>query len=324
MKKSILKINKIFSYILIFLISLLFSTYLLATEEYKVGVLNLDYNGIEEFKAKDFSDKFRKELGKAKIYAELIPENKVNTVIDLNRERLKGCKGISCTILIGKLLKLDKIVDGNISKKEDGSFIIRFFVINIKEKRVEFSKSFIVKDLKEVDDKILSFNKDLKNHSLGIDTRQKSNMKYLWRSAVFPGWGQHYDNRHTSGYVYNTLFVGSFLYYYFKRKDFLDKKSAYDKTPFFMASETLNTYYINTALLENNKAPYRLAEKNLNNASILLGLVYITNLADAYYLSGEKELKLPFQFQLFSHTYKVDQKELYREQYAIAKFTFSF
>lgn len=55
-----------------------------------------------------------------------------------------------------------------------------------------------------------------------------------------------------------------------------------------------------------------------------LGLVYITNLADAYYLSGEKELKLPFQFQLFSHTYKVDQKELYREQYAIAKFTFSF
>lgn len=80
-----------------------------------VAVLKLDPNGITDSEARALSDRLRIEIFNAGVY-EVMEREKMNRILDEMQFQLSGCTSDECVIEIGRLIGVQKMIAGSISK----------------------------------------------------------------------------------------------------------------------------------------------------------------------------------------------------------------
>ena len=62
---------------------------------------------------------------------------------------------------------------------------------------------------------------------INVDLSPKTGTKAALRSVVVPGWGQHYGDQKTKGFIFGVLFSGALLYFIDVEDDFQGKRDDY-------------------------------------------------------------------------------------------------
>lgn len=232
----------------------------------------------------------RTEIEKLKIF-KLRDKDTANQIADEKADELRGCVDAKCAVIIGKFADVPKVLDGNIAK-QGKSFTITWNLFNIQSEQIEFRNSFKIDNPDQPESDMKTPGERLKAFVLKIPFKeQKPRLPYVWRSAVLPGWGQIYDDRKRTGYLFSGFFGLSALYYYSNLIDYQKAQKNYKSTPFLPATQAQDTYVINTLLLSQARKEYKASETNVNNAAYLLAGIYIWNLVDAFVFSGRQEEK---------------------------------
>ena len=123
----------------------------------------------------------------------------------------------------------------------------------------------------------------------------KTSSPYVWRSMVFPGWGQHYGDAKNRGYAY----MGTgllFGYYYMNQRVSLDAKQRAYNSSFVLPNELLAPTYWN---LSSKKTALSKQESGAKLAYYMLLGFWAWNVFDAAYFVGNEENAEPLSFQLF-------------------------
>lgn len=207
----------------------------------------------------------------------------VENIIENNSEKLKTCVEIECAITIGELGNYPKAIDGKI-RKEGEEYILTFQLVDVKGKNKEFSEAITFGDEDKTRDELDKFKKSLRAHVLNLPLEKSFDKKpYIWRSAVFPGWGQYHNERTKTAYLYGSIFVVLGLYHYNNYTSFIKAENAYKSVIPLPATSEQDTFGINYLMLAGPRSNYQDAGKRLNNSLYLLTLFYLWNIFDAYY-----------------------------------------
>lgn len=181
----------------------------------------------------------------------------------------------------------------------------------------------LLSSIDKQDEKLQDFSNKLSDYSKGREQQKWINKwPYVWRSAVFPGWGQHYDRRKKTAYAY----VGSFLfltaYYATKLNKYRTAKKRYDGFIPIPATETTNTYLFNSTILSGYRSDYKSKKNTVNNSTAILGVFYLWNIFDAYWFS-ESEGGL-FSFDLSVNPGYIEDLDLQKSMEAKIFYSFRF
>lgn len=121
----------------------------------------------------------------------------------------------------------------------------------------------------------------------------------VFRSVLVPGWGQFYTDHPTHGNIFLTLAVGSLGYFTYRTVDFKDKDHKMnrflDHSPATVKAGESEESWVERA---NEAVDTRNSALDQMNISLsLVGIVWIVNLVDAYWLgeASEKAIK-PYYF----------------------------
>ncbi|HMZ60854.1 MAG TPA: hypothetical protein PL048_18910, partial [Leptospiraceae bacterium] len=229
-------------------------------------------------------DAVRSEIERKKIYKVFDKKFAEKLMTDRAGE-LRGCVGNECSSVLGKAAGTQKVVDGEIVSGSPDTVKIK--MINVENGEAEFTDSFEVGKLENLEKDMEPFLNRLSAFSRGIEIPPEVNRwKFVWRSAVLPGWGQWEDGRTGKGIGYGSAFFLLSLNYYIKYANFNAKEKTYRSTLFLPATQEQDTFLLNYVLLSRPKSDYKSAEGEVNTAFYLLSGFYLWNLFDAYYFSA--------------------------------------
>ncbi|MBL7136291.1 MAG: PEGA domain-containing protein [Candidatus Marinimicrobia bacterium] len=103
------------------------------SEKLAVAILKLDGNNITEAETKALSDRLRIEVFNAGVY-EVMEREKMNRILDEMQFQLSDCTSDECAIEIGRLIGVNKMIAGSISK------VGEFYTVSIRLIDVETGK----------------------------------------------------------------------------------------------------------------------------------------------------------------------------------------
>ncbi len=102
-------------------------------ERQAVAILELDANGITKSEGKALTDRLSNEVFNVGIY-EVMERDKVSQILNEMEFQLSGCTSNECAIEIGKLVGVNKMIAGSISK------IGEFYTVSVRLMDVESGK----------------------------------------------------------------------------------------------------------------------------------------------------------------------------------------
>jgi len=100
-----------------------------------VAILELDPNGVSESEARALSDRLRIEIFNAGEY-EVMERDKMNRILDEMQFHLDDCTSDECAIEIGRLIGVNKIIAGSISKVGE-YFTVSARLIDVETSKIE-------------------------------------------------------------------------------------------------------------------------------------------------------------------------------------------
>lgn len=125
-----------------------------------------------------------------------------------------------------------------------------------------------------------------------IETASRAGRSSIWRSLVFPGWGQHYRGDKTRGYIFmgGAAFTGLMLFK--TRKQYIKARNEYNDASnlSLMSAATANSGMIGGAFLNANEKRNNL-QKIAARGNLFTGLYlgwYFSNVADAFLYGPER------------------------------------
>ncbi len=118
-----------------------------------------------------------------------------------------GCTDSACEVQVGKLLAANKILTGKVSKFGD-NYALNVFLTDVEKGTQDVADKVSSSTLEGLESSSLQLVEKLICRIEG-GCKETSLLKNeaLWRSALFPGWGQFYQNENIKG----SLFLASFL-----------------------------------------------------------------------------------------------------------------
>ncbi len=118
---------------------------------------------------------------------------------------------------------------------------------------------------------------------LDIKLKPKTRTKALFRSLIFPGWGQKYNNQSTKSTLFSIATIGSAVGYVLIKSDYDDKLDIYNqrKSLFNQADQWSDLAGLEASMWEAQKEAND-AEDKLNVVMIAVAGVYIYNILDAF------------------------------------------
>lgn len=273
----------------------------------------LQPNGLKDKEAQDLTNTLTGSIQEIGVFQS-------NDNEKLNRElKASNCKEKDCLKIL-KALQIDFIMIYEVEKLKEGYVINTHFYKNREEERLFSESAFIpfagseakkTYSLK-VSGKVLKHWKKLK---LKPEEKAKTQVNYLLRSALLPGWGQYSKGETWKSVLFftGTLYLAYTLYN--NSENYNTAKNNYNSQSFLpalggnaVAKSALFLYTANLKDIANHHA-----DSGNQNLMLLLG-IYALNLFDAHYspvprLPGEKEgiciqylpQKPSFNFQAESH-----------------------
>ena len=187
---------------------------------------------------------FVSELNKTGEFS-IIEKSQMKEVLKEIAFQQTGCTDTVCEIKIGEMLAADKIVSGNIIKKEK-KYIITITTRNVKDKSLEFSETMDLYNLNKIEITMNTFVQRMLYPEGQVDRKEnretttanrifpltkeeleliKNNQRLekeseikrqaLNRSIIIPGWGHFYLNQNKEGYILSSLYsIGMFTFLY--------------------------------------------------------------------------------------------------------------
>lgn len=231
----------------------------------------------EEFEI--FQNKFRDKLDALGLY-QISKRQSVEMVYENNSEDFRGCMAKDCAIQLGKHLEADKVLDG-IIRKQDEKYSVKFYILDMKTKRVEFQDNFVFSDFDNFDNSLNTSANNLKAHTFQLPwEKQKTRWPFIWRSGVFSGWGQYYEGDTKKGSLFmgiGAILLGNYIYSY---KNYQNAGKDYESTltiPYIASDAAiLFNYYT----LKPKKDRLDNSKNYMNNSLYLLVGFWIWNIVD--------------------------------------------
>ena len=156
---------------------------------------------------------FVSELNKTGEFS-IIEKSQMKEVLKEIAFQQTGCTDTVCEIKIGEMLAADKIVSGNIIKKEN-KYIITITIRNVKDKSLEFSDTIDLLDINNLEITMNSlvdkmFQTSRRDQTSLEDINDSHQRSARWRTVVMPGWGHIYLGKSETGSTYMLGYLGSF------------------------------------------------------------------------------------------------------------------
>ncbi|MDH5655816.1 MAG: DUF5683 domain-containing protein [Spirochaetia bacterium] len=110
----------------------------------------------------------------------------------------------------------------------------------------------------------------------------------LWRSAIFPGWGQMHRGDNLSGKIFGTTFLVTVLYNYQLRLEYKKNLDLYNNQAAIsylipQRPVLIPLFALNLIQTQSYYEQTKTNIKNVNRFTYLLTGIYLWNLADAYF-----------------------------------------
>ncbi len=189
---------------------------------------------------------------------------------------------------------------GKISEKE--SFIILRYSNQLASGVSDFEYSKDIKDSKEI-----------------AKTKRYDLYPPLWRSAIFPGWGQFYKGENKKAYIFagSTIFLLGLIYYFQEEKNSnLNRSNEINNRLYFLPSNQ-NTLPLGLAFYSQSNNFYEKAEDFESKQNLALyGLIglWSYNLFDIY---SNRKTEYPSSGMIFNFNYLSNQKNSFLFGYQI-------
>ncbi|MCE9596993.1 MAG: hypothetical protein K8S54_03410 [Spirochaetia bacterium] len=203
---------------------------------------------------------------------------------DQNSVKLKTSTGekVFSKALIRRISYDDKTSDDNADKDR-------------LEREKQIKSEELRKEREELERRTKEIEEREKKTKLENEQRQEAASRggrsAIWRSIVFPGWGQHYRGDKTRGYIFmgGAAFTGLLLFK--TRKQYLKARSDYDEasTLSILSAATGSSGMIGGAFLNANEKRNSL-QKVAAKGNLFTGLYlgwYFSNVADAFLYGPE-------------------------------------
>ena len=288
----------VFNCLLLFTFSSIYSQ--ATKEKSRLAVLDLEPDkGVSVKETEYISDILRTELVKTKLFV-IIERSSIRKVLAEQAFQQKGCVDTKCSVQIGQLLAADKILEGKV-QYISGKYVITANIVDVTTGRLDFAEQTSLNSIEDFESKNEVFIRKISAHASGVDEGsvviRKPRTPYVWRSAIFPGWGQWHKQDEMKGAIYSSLgiiFLGNLLSQY---QGFQNAQADYNSTlglPYLLGQNAILYNYITI----NPKRETVLESQNQVNLSLgLLAVFWIFNIGDAYYFEP-KEKKLTLFFDL--------------------------
>ncbi len=277
--------------------------------------------GITTYKADSLSNLIRTKVINTGVFV-VVDRLTMEKEIEKNK-----CMDVNCSQNIASDLKVNKLLTGEISSTPNGYFITGE-IIDIKQKKVEFSETILIPSEEKEETKTAEFAAKIAGGTLEQWEHPINNpqagiqiIPYIWRSMVLPGWGQYEKEQYIRSVFYPVLLVAGAAYYKLASDQYLAKQSQYQlwtQLSFVDQSNTLSPFLFYFSEMQKKEANKEAATVN-RVVSVLLG-IYIVNIIDAIFTPVPMELKnVSFQYN----------QEIFRENNSVGKvygvsYTFQF
>lgn len=297
-------------------------------QKLKVAVLNFKSSAsISKEEADIIIETITVELVKTKLFI-LVDPILVKQV--MNEKGGDGCADnpANCKIPaaeIAKSIQVSKIITGTINKIKN-SYYVSGNVIDTSSKNIDFAESSIATSFEKIHDTSENFSKKVagglmsiskteinlnqenskgffstlfKSNSESVDNKSSQDsplkMRYVWRSALLPGWGQFANDRKWKGISLLGLFaigVGFEINSYNHYKSAIhDYGSAGDNfilnTSLTNANANGLAFYYNSQNSQAQRNQIDTYEHRLEAGGAALAILYLYNLFDAYYFAKD-------------------------------------
>ncbi len=205
-----------------YILSLLYLTILFGEEDsrFTVAVIDFEPRGITAQEAGTLTDRFSSELNNTNTMR-LVERGLVDEILQEQGFQQSGCTTDECTVEVGALLGVQKMVNGSIGKIGD-TYTIDIKLVSVQSGATEKTKS--ISYMGKVDGLITEMEllawtmmemtppqALVEKKRMGIQAfsaqpvKQKTKHGAMLRSLVIPGFGQLYSDRKLSGFSFMGL-----------------------------------------------------------------------------------------------------------------------
>lgn len=269
-------------------------------EKSRLAILDLEPGvGVSVKESIYISDILRTELVKTKLFI-VIDRSSIRKILEEQAFQQKGCVDSKCSVKIGQLLAANKILEGKVQYR-NGKYTVLANIVDVESGKLDFAEQVTIDSIEDFESKQELFIRKISADISGIDEGsiviRKPRAPYIWRSAIFPGWGQWHKGDEKKGGIYasiGVLLIGNFFRTY---SNFQKTQADYNSSqglPFLFGQYALVYNFVTIvpkreALLE--------AQKEVNLSIGLLAVFWLWNIGDAYYFEPETK-KVSFLFDL--------------------------
>ena len=270
----------------------------LLSAQQTVAVLDFEGRGINILEAATLTDRFTSELGKTGA-VRLVDRNMVDEILTEQGFQQSGCTSDECAVEVGALLGVQFMISGSIGKLGET------YTIDMKMTSVESGASEETRNVTHIgkvdglvtEIEILAW--DIMNLTppeallekkrlgaqafLAANAKQKTRIGSLFRSTLFPGFGQFYSERRLMGLVFLGLEVGAGALAYTSYNEYLKNQDDYI---YFQSQYAASTDPDEIASLKA-QAQEALDNESLANDQMTMmlyavGALHLTNMVHAF------------------------------------------
>ncbi|MBK6605033.1 MAG: hypothetical protein IPO06_15105 [Leptospiraceae bacterium] len=249
--------------------------------------------GITSAKAESLSNLIRTKIINTGLF--VVPDR-----LSVEKELEKNkCNTVSCSSQIAAQLKVNKLLSGEISFAANKYYIVGE-VIDIAKKKVDFSETIIISGEEKEEDRVENFSRKIAGGTLEqwehpIQNPQAGSppiTPYVWRSILFPGWGQFEKEHYVRAFIYPILLIAAGIQYQSALGQYQNNKRNYDalvQLSFLDQSRSYSPYYLYFSEIQKNVMNEDI--EKVNRIAAFLAGVYILNLIDVIFTPIPMELK---------------------------------
>lgn len=257
--------NKIVFLILIILVFVCFSEKSYSMERKRIAILNITANNLKNSYADAVRDILEVNLYKTNSF-DILERKEIGVILREKKYKKNQDIDIDSAIKIGKLLNVDTVVIGSITKLKKYTIIIKF--VDINKGYVEFADKEIVDKEDKIEEAINNLTKR------AARSAQLFPYSYYLRGAV-PGWAQIYSGNKTKGKLFLSSFILSSTILVVTIYDYRKKKNNYDDL-----SATSTEFDKN-----HKKDEMDSAKRRRNITGLIFTALYIANWVDVLYFN---------------------------------------
>lgn len=129
----------------------------------------------------------------------------------------------------------------------------------------------------------VSYFSEAQKAQLDIKLKRKTRTKALFRSMIFPGWGQRYNNQTTKSSLLSIATIGSVVGYLLIKSDYDDKIDVFNqrKSAFGQAEQWSDLSGLEASMWEAQREAND-SENKLNVAIVTVAGLYIISVLDSF------------------------------------------